>query len=91
VAREAYVRTVDVETGDETDDGPFLTEVAAMAFAESRAEAYFGGDDVTWFEPISNGAFDVGRISKDGSRSEPLVRITVEDREVELMDDLGTS
>lgn len=86
MATQYHVVLVDEETGETTVDGPFPTELAAIAFAESRAEAYYGGGDVTWFESVG-GEYVVGRISEDGSRSEPLVRITVDEEEVEIDED----
>lgn len=81
------VLVTDKEVEGTTIDGPFPTELAAVSYAESRAEDFYGGDDVTWFERVGGGEYVVGRISEDGSRSEPLVRITVEEEEVEIKED----
>lgn len=86
MSTQYFVRAVDLETSEETVDGPFPTEVAAIAFAQTQAEEFYGGDDVTWYDLVAPN-YLVGRVFEDGSRSEPLVTITVEAQEVEIEED----
>ena len=87
MARQYYVRTVESDTDEETMDGPFLTELAAVSFAESRGEEFYGGDDVTWCQGGPLNGYLVGRILEGGKHSDPLVTITVEEGEVEIEED----
>ena len=78
-----YLRVVDLETQESTISEPSHSEREATEYAERLVEEFFGDDDVTWFEHLGLGRYHVGRIFEDGSRSEPLVRVTVEEEEVE--------
>ena len=79
MAQRYLVTSTDRETKGVVIEGPFRTERAALSFAESWAEAFYGGDDVTWYESGGPGEYHVGRILKDGSRTDPLIRISVEE------------
>lgn len=83
MAEQYYVRVVELETQEVTISKPSHSESGATEYAERLAQELFGGDDVTWFEHLGLGRYHVGRIFEDGTRSEPLVRITVEEEEVE--------
>ena len=88
MAKQQYrVMATYIETKGVVIEGPFHTERAALSFAESWAEAFFCGRDVTWFESADPGEYHVGRILEDGARSLPLVRIMVEDDYVEIEED----
>ncbi len=87
MARQYYVRTVEIDTDEETMDGPFPTELAAVSFAESRAEDFYGGDDVTWCQGGPLNGYLVGRVLEGGEHSDPLVTITVEEEDVEVEED----
>lgn len=83
MAERYYVRTVDFQTGEETVSEPTWRESEAVDHAERLAEGFYGGDDATWFEANVGGGYHVGRILEDGTRSEPMVRITVEEEGVD--------
>lgn len=87
MAVQVFVRAVNMTTREETIEGPFPTESAAVAFAETWAESFYGGDDVTWYEAVPKSNFLVGRIAEDGSRSNPMVTITIEEESVEIEED----
>ena len=75
-----YVRAVDLKTGEETVTERVWLERVAQDYAWKRAEEFYGeGDDATWIEKAGVGTLHVGRILEDGTRSEPLVAITVEE------------
>ncbi len=82
VTEQYVVRTTDLQTGEETISEPVWNESAAVDHAERLAAEFYGGDDVTWFDKVG-GSYRVGRILEDGTYSEPLVRITVEEEEVD--------
>jgi hypothetical protein len=87
MSEQYFVQTHDLGTDDTAVDGPFPTEQAAMAYAEGQAEAFFGGIDGTWFEVLGPGAYQVGRLLPDGSRSEPSAKVTVVNEEVGIEED----
>jgi hypothetical protein len=74
-----YGRAVDMKTGEETVTERVWLERVADDYAWKWAEDFYGGDDVTWIEDAGPGTLRVGRILEDGTRSEPLVTITVEE------------
>lgn len=82
------VLATDVETGIVNVQGPFSTESVAREYAQKWAEVYYGDDDVTWHEVLGMGEYHVGHLLKDGTRSAPLVRITVEEGASPLEDDV---
>jgi hypothetical protein len=84
MSEQYFVHTHDLATDETAVDGPFPTEQAAIAYAEGQAEEFFGGDDVTWYEVLGPGEYHVGRLMPDGSRSEPMAKITVVDEDVEI-------
>lgn len=86
MAKESYVRTTNAETGEETVDGPFLTEAAAIAFAKSRIHEYSTSEDRPWVVLSDDGTYRIGHVHPLTARSDVLVTFTVEDREVELTD-----
>lgn len=87
MSEQYFVYTHDLDTDGTIVDGPFPTERAAIAYAEGQAEEFFGGDDVTWYEILGMGEYHVGRLMTDGSRSEPKIKITVVEEEVEIEED----
>ncbi len=82
------VLATDAETGTVNVQGPFSTESAAHEYAQKWAEVYYGGGGVTWYEHVGLGHYDVGHLLKDGTRSTPLVQITVEEGASALEDDV---
>ena len=82
MTKHHYVRTVEIETEAETVDGPFGSASAGIDHAEQLARGFFGAD-VTWFEHVGGGRYHVGRMHEDGSRSDPLVTITVEEQDID--------
>ena len=79
MATRYLVTSTDRETGGVVIEGPFAIERAALSFAESWAKAFYGDEDVTWYESAGPGEYHVGRILEDGSRTDPLIRISVEE------------
>lgn len=82
------VLATDAETGTVNVQGPFSTESAAHEYAQKWAEVYYGDHDVTWYEHVGLGRYHVGHLLNDGTRSAPLVRITVEEGTSALEDDV---
>jgi hypothetical protein len=86
--RHYSVRTTDHETGDETVDGPFPTELAAVAFAESQAEELYRSDELIWYaKEGAQAVYHVSRIAEDGTHSDPIITITVEEEAVGIEED----
>lgn len=75
------VRAVDIETGEETVQGPFWSGLAATTHAQQWAGGFYGDDKVTWVGWNGPSSFKVGRVLEGGARSEPLVTIVIEEQE----------
>ncbi len=82
------VEATDLITGEgiEIDGGEPGTEIQAVEFAERLAEAWFGGDDVTWVRHVGLSTYLVGRIDEAGNHDPPSVEIRVVEVEVEVQD-----
>ena len=85
MAERFYVRAENHETGEKTVSESSRSEADAVRYAVRIADGAFEGDDATWHERTDDPHFAlrVGRMLDDGTRSEPIVTITVEAREAE--------
>lgn len=84
--RRYNMRAIDIETGEETVQGPFWSGRDATTRAERWAKDFYGSDATTWVEWKGPSRYQVGRIHEDGSRSEPLVTIVIDEEADEDLD-----
>lgn len=86
MTKQFYVHAVDLKSGEGTVTEPVWSEAAAHEYARKWAKTFYGDDDVTWSEHLGGGRYNVGRILLDGTRSESLVRITLEEEDLQAKD-----